>query len=293
LAKQTSPARGAIRYDARRMRGANKSFIDDPERFAARNVILSPKIQTYLTGKWINEGVDNATIQTRLPGVYDFDLLPYEAENFFDGTNKRVKAYLLSLIEMRPLATVKSSLADSIKDSRSLSDLKTAFTVKNRSLDMSKHKVTAKTTRIRAFYVPWDNNRTWTMQLDDSADFCFTPTLDGCSVVVGSGTNPTISHLNYQHVQNGQTVVDQGKIDREIFKTFGLGTRKALRKDDYSDDAQKRLGTNFYVTVIGIRDTTSNTWDFYYQRRLSSIATDKKGTSFVKNVLADRLVPIT
>jgi hypothetical protein len=111
--------------------------------------------------------------------------------------------------------------------------------------------------------------------------------------VIGSGVNPKIAHINYQRTAGTKTLVDQDRIDRTITREFGSdASTKALKKDDYSDDAQKEAGTNFHVTVVGIRDTIANTWDFYYQRRLSSIAQDKKGALYTQNILADRLVPI-
>src|ERR1051326_3533715 len=168
------------------MKGAHKSFLEAPERFLEHNLILSPKIQTYVSGKLKSQGLTPEQIEAQLPGIYEFDLLPYHQETFHDGNRKKVNTYLLSLLEMRPLATVAASKMDLISDARKFADLKSAFTTTKPVLDMSKHKVTSSTHAIRAFYVPWDNDRTWTLQLDNQADFCFTPTLDGCSFVIGS-----------------------------------------------------------------------------------------------------------
>lgn len=240
--------------------GANKKFIETGPKFLRRNVVLSPNPQSYLIGK---AGAQNiAASNVSLIGIYDFDLRKDPGSVYRDTAGKRVDVYKLYLMEQR----VAHNLAAPKDKSRS----------------------------IRAFYLPWDNGRGWTVQLDDRADFMFTPTLDGCSVVAESGQNPRVSHINFQN--HTGTRIDPNAIDNHIAAVYGVGAKPGLRtleKDDYSSDAEKAAGKQFTVTVVGFRDRVANTWNFYYQRQISRVVPDPSGIgSLVQNILQDRQVPI-
>jgi hypothetical protein len=241
--------------------GANKEFIEQRERFLKKNVILSPNIQSYIVFKATGAKIPPKFVE--MVGVYDFDLRKDPTMDVRDHGGKKQDVYKLYLLEQRAVHNVGV--------------------------------VTKNTNAIRAFYLPWDNGRSWTVSLDDRADFLFTPTLDGCSIVAESGANPRVSHLNFQNA--AKTRVDPAAIDAEIAAIYGIGAKPTLRKlekDDYSDDAEKQRGINPTVTVMGFRDRVTNTWDFCYQRQLSNTAPNPKGPgSIVQRVLADRLVRIT
>lgn len=240
--------------------GANKSFIEQGPQFLSKHVIISPNPQAYLAAKATPYNIPADKIA--MAGIYAFDLQPYTGQRFFDTNGKKVPVYKLYLLEQRSTLTGKAP--------------------------------TSSTHAIRAFYLPWDNGRAWTVQLDARADFFFTPTLDGCSVVAESGPDPRVSHINLQNA--AQTQVDPQAIDREIARIYGVNakpTLRALEKDDYSDEQQKQQGTQFTVTVVGFRDKTTNTWDLYYQRQISRIVPNPTGVgSLVQYILQDRLVPI-
>jgi hypothetical protein len=241
--------------------GANKEFIEQRERFLKKNVILSPNIQSYMATKAM--AVKIPLDRVEMVGVYDFDLRKDPAMDIRDHSGKKQDVYKLYLLEQRAVHNVGV--------------------------------VTKNTNAIRAFYLPWDNGRSWTVSLSDRADFLFTPTLDGCSIVAESGVNPRVSHLNFQNA--AKTRVDPAAIDANIAAIYGIGAKPNLRKlekGDYSDDAEKERGINPTVTVIGFRDRVSNTWSFYYQRQLSKTVRNSDDTgSIVQKILEDRLMPIT
>jgi hypothetical protein len=241
--------------------GANKEFIEQRERFLNKNVILSPNIQSYMATKAMSAKVPLSRVE--MVGVYDFDLRKDPALDIRDHSGKKQDVYILYLLEQRAAHNVGV--------------------------------VTKDTNAIRAFYLPWDNGRSWTVSLSDRADFIFTPTLDGCSIVAESGTNPRVSHLNFQNA--AKTRVDPVAIDADIARIYGIGAKPGLRKlekDNYSDDAEKERGINPTVTVIGFRNRVTNTWDFYYQRQLSNTLPNPSGRgSIVQNILENRLVRIT
>lgn len=240
--------------------GANKDFIEQREGFLKKNVILSPNIQSYMATKAMTAKIPLDRVE--MVGVYDFDLRKDPAMDVRDHKGKKQDVYKLYLLEQRAVHNVGV--------------------------------VTKNTNAIRAFYLPWDNGRSWTVTLSDRADFIFTPTLDGCSIVAESGANPRVSHLNFQNA--AKTRVDPAVIDTNIAAIYGIGAKPRLRKlekGDYSDDAEKERGINPTVTVIGFRDRVTNTWDFYYQRQLSNTVPNPSGRgSIVQNILEDRLVRI-
>lgn len=240
--------------------GANKKFLELRERFLEQNVIVLANPQSLM-------GTAVAAVVGK-PDVYDFDLQESADAKFVDAHGAKVKTYRLQLMAAR------KGLKGGV-----LVDPKTS----------------AKTRHIEAYYLPWDNNRHYETQLGDDADFMFTPTLDGCSFVVGSGASPKVSHLNYQGA-NGR--IDQARMDANIAKAFadaGDQDLTTLKLDDYSPNshAEKMAGKTTELTVVGFRDPVGGTWRFYYQKRQREVVPGKPGKGVgVREMLADRLVPI-
>jgi hypothetical protein len=137
---------------------------------------------------------------------------------------------------------------------------------------------------IRAYYLPFQANRAFHHRLVDDVDFCFTPTLNGCTFVVGGGATPLISHYNYVDDPTSQNpTVDQGKIDRHIQARHHGGVT-ALRRGDY------KVGPalDYKVTIFGIRD--NGAWHFYYQRRAEDLQfVPGKGSSLVTIAVNQRV----
>lgn len=129
---------------------------------------------------------------------------------------------------------------------------------------------------ISAYYLPFQPNRAFHHTLTDDVDFCFTPTLNGCTFVVGGGATPLISHYNYVDDPTSMNpTVDQGKIDRHILARHGGGAT-VLRRADYKVGA----AIDYKVTIVGIR--TGGAWNFYYQRRAEDLQfVPGKGSSLV------------
>ena len=130
------------------------------------------------------------------------------------------------------------------------------------------------------------------MQLGTAADFFFTPTMDGCSLAISSGVNPTVTHGNYK-MKLDDTRADEARTLRKIdghHAALHTDRAKTLAKDTYAmPGAQKTLGFNFLVTVVGFRDPVTGVWDFFYQRRKTSSLGAGGGT---KVIMQDRMVPL-
>ena len=244
--------------------GANKKFIAQREQFLVQNMIVIRNPQQYLTVKKVDLKDPDA------PLILDFDLVHDPSIKYVDSHGVKIKAYVLALMDIRKGYT----LAD---------DADGVLTAARNDPGIKK-----RTHAITAYYLPWDNNRHYETKLGNAADYMFTPTLDGCSFVIGSGTSPRVSHLNYQ---NREGRVDQPRIKEKIRKVFGDEGKKPtkLTLADYSPNshAEKLAGKTTMLTVAGFRDTASNTWSFYYQKR-----TQEMTALGIQEILTDRLVPI-
>jgi hypothetical protein len=116
-----------------------------------------------------------------------------------------------------------------------------------------------------AYYLPYIQNRTKEMTIDNKARLFLTDTLDGCTFAYNGGGTAKVAHLNYTlgHVEGEK--IDQGEIDQEVNRLFPTGAT-TLKKADY------QTATAGNVTVIGVlRDTGA--WEFIAQKR------DYKGVS--------------
>jgi hypothetical protein len=239
--------------------GANKKFLEQREQFLTQNLIVIQNPQQYLSQK--------ADLTDLKPLVFDLEHDPNS--KFLDKNGVPVKTYLLRLMEIRKGYTFADN-DEGIMTSQA-----------------NKPRIGKYTHGILAYYLPWDNNRYYEAQLEDDADFMFTPTLDGCSFVIGSGKSPKVAHLNFQ---TNEGRVDQEKMNREIAKKFAEDQPTTLKLADYSPNSheEKLKGKTTNLTVVGFRDRGTKTWSFYYQKRVQKYT--KQLT--IKQILTDRLVPI-
>jgi hypothetical protein len=183
-------------------------------------------------------------------GIYDFDLTPDKTAGIVDTAGRKVKACILTPMVARGKA------------------------------------VSGSTNAIQAYYLPYQPNMSFHHRLVDDVDYCFTPTLNGCTFVVGSGDTPLISHYNFVDDPNAvNPTVDQAKIDRHIGRRYHAPVT-TLKRADYKTGP----ALDYKVTIIGIREGGS--WSFYYQRRAEDLQyVPGKGSSLV-SIAADLCVQI-
>jgi hypothetical protein len=111
---------------------------------------------------------------------------------------------------------------------------------------------------IRAYWLPYAANAYCETTLGNQADFMFTVTLTGCTIGVGSGQTPKVSHINYQ--VNG--LIDSQRIFREYNQNyrFDMGS-VAVNQADYWIPG----GGWQAHTVVGMR--RNGDWKFYLNSR--------------------------
>jgi hypothetical protein len=270
--------------------GANSKFIERKEEFLRNNVIDvqvsdgelmivatghvdATKATLATTGRVQGSGqAVGVAAKDKTAGVFDFDLFKTgeTAEVVENGRTSRVPRYLLKAWGTK--ARDKKQVGQTVQ-----------------------YKTPTFAHPIRAYWVPWSANSSWSVQLGNAADFFFTATMDGCSLAISSGAAPVVTHGNYRSVVNP----DRASALRTIAEmashhTTNLNTdvAKILSKDQYAATHQQKLqGINNLVTVVGFRDTIHNTWSFYWQRRKVILGDRHQGTH-TRMVLQDRLVPL-
>jgi hypothetical protein len=270
--------------------GANKKFKDLKEIFLRANLIdvmvsdtaliqvaegnkSAKRVAAASTGRLANQGeAVNYSAKGRAAGIYQFDL---------QKSARTAQAKVNTVLVDMPLYELKAygSRQGQFKDKTG------GTTVYMTSKDSHP---------ISAFWLPWSENSSWSVQLGPQADYFFTATMDGCSLAISSGATPVVTHANYKCKINPNVTVE-GRTLRKIGKqhqTLGVDVDRELRRDTYTASAAKKLaGTNFQVTVIGFRDTKANDWSFYWQRRKIVLGDFQKGTP-TQIILKDRAVPI-
>jgi hypothetical protein len=273
--------------------GANKLFLKQPEQFLKANLIaINVSDQELLkvaarnadpakaviapTGRLANQGLAAAVPATlKAAGIYDFDLIksPTTAEVVVNGVATQIPMYKLE------------AWGRKTRDQKLL---------RPGDLQSVQYKKPWFAHPIRAFWLPWSSDSSWSAQLGPQADFFFTPTMDGCSLAISSGAAPVVTHSNYKSTQNAN-VASEGLTKYRIQQqhaALGVDVQRALLKGQYAASAnQKTRGINQLVTVVGIRNTTANTWTFYWQRRKVILGDPARGTHN-RTLLMDRLVPI-
>jgi hypothetical protein len=213
--------------------GANKTFMNTKQQFMLRNTIIV-NINPFNANRVKSDEPKKMTMDA---AVYEFDLELSTTRTSEDTSGKRVPVYELKEF-YRP-------------------ELKTGNFL---------HKPGKYSHAIRAYFCPWAPGVTWSVNLGTAADYFITPTMDGCSLAVTSGTNPMVTHANYKSTTPGKEgIASQSRTLQAIRDEQGDDTRFLLKKKDYVDTAKKEEGTNSEVTVLGFRENGS--WSFYWQRR--------------------------
>jgi hypothetical protein len=133
------------------------------------------------------------------------------------------------------------------------------------------HEVAA----LRAYYLPWQSNNSYSMTLGAQADFFFTAPMNGCAFfVTGDRQTPTVYHSNYyldpdQHALTNEVRYQRRRAFYAGFQRMIVGTAgtTALLPDFY-------LSLNGVISTVtsafGFRDRNSGEWSFYYHVVLGS-----------------------
>ena len=111
-----------------------------------------------------------------------------------------------------------------------------------------------------AFYLPWQPDDHFVIDLDNQADHLFTPGLTGCTFAAIGGAAPKVGHFNY--LRPGTDTVSRSRTRAHVTAEFGAGRPDAyLKKSMYptpGDSAQR------YVYIVGFR-TGGRHWRFLAQ----------------------------
>lgn len=211
--------------------GANKRFKKDPEGFLRDNVIL------------IKEGGMPA-----VAGAYLMNLrtAPFDQVNAEDGRSLQV--FIPYLAQKNP--------HNQQADAKALAKNNTDTTIGRMKLDGKSKSFFSN--QFQAFYIPWGPNATHVVNLDDRAEFLFTPGLTGCSFAASGGAKPRAGHFNYQ---KGATDVVSPKATKKAVRTeFGGKVGVSTKRADYiqADGELQR-----YLFIVGWRDGMR--WRFFRQ----------------------------
>jgi hypothetical protein len=238
--------------------GANKRFIAEKEQFLKANLIEvavsdnelinvaqgnvnASKALAMNTGRIANQGQAIVTpTHVKAAGVYDFDLIKdaHKAEIDLNGRRTQIPIYKLK-----------------------------AWGTKDRDRKIVapgvvQYKKPTYAHTLSAFWLPWSSGSSWSVQLGPQADYFFTATMDGCSLAISSGPTPIVTHSNYKSTQN-PNVASEGLTRYRIqqqHQAHGADVQRSLMKSQYvASPNQKTRGINYMVTVIGFRNSVSNT----------------------------------
>ncbi len=127
---------------------------------------------------------------------------------------------------------------------------------------------------IKAHYLPWQPNGINTLVLNDEARMFFTPSLTGCTLVIESGRNPRVSHVNFVYPRNQLTeaaniheTIQQPAINWEIANTYGVeavqGRNPAVKIFSKAEYGETAMGQ--FVVAVG-KKTSWHGWRFWYQK---------------------------
>lgn len=114
--------------------------------------------------------------------------------------------------------------------------------------------------QFKAFYLPWQPDNHFLIDLDGQADYLFTPGLTGCTFAAVGGNVQKVGHFNY--LKPNTDTVSPKRTRAEVTKVFGPGRPDAyLKKSMYltPEDSLQR-----YVFIVGFR-TAGQNWRFLAQ----------------------------
>jgi hypothetical protein len=113
------------------------------------------------------------------------------------------------------------------------------------------------------YWLPYQNNKVYHLQLGHAARFMFTPTMDGCSFSYGGqdpGRSPLVAHAN---MQNKQMEIDQVAIEDQLDALYNADYM-IMKKDRYTGSKHFNVGSGHVrSTTFGISDGTN--WRFWAQ----------------------------
>lgn len=112
---------------------------------------------------------------------------------------------------------------------------------------------------IQAYWLPYEANKYCETTLGNAADYMFTATLTGCTIAVGSGSTPKVSHINHQ----ANAVIDHPSILLKYNKHYMHdASARAIHQNDYW---LHTAGDNEAHTIVGVR--RNQEWKFYLNSR--------------------------
>jgi len=117
---------------------------------------------------------------------------------------------------------------------------------------------------LNAYWCPYDPGTMHAITVDNGADFMFTTNMDGCSFGVGCqavGGARRVAHINLAGMPNSHNVQNA---------TLGLQqlNRHLVNPDTYMQSplAPGAIYGEIKLTTIGIRNTGTGHWSFWYQQ---------------------------
>jgi hypothetical protein len=131
--------------------------------------------------------------------------------------------------------------------------------------------------KFRAFFLPWQPDKHFVLDLDDSASYLFTPGLTGCTFAAIGGAAPQVGHFNY--LRPGTDKVSKTRTRQAVTNVFGAGRPDAyLKKSMYATPtgvAQR------YAFIVGWRRGAG--WRFVAQfLDYVGASTTTKGRRFLR-----------
>ena len=111
---------------------------------------------------------------------------------------------------------------------------------------------------IHAYWLPYEANKYCETTLGNAADYMFTATLTGCTIGVGSGHTPKVSHINHQ----ANAGMDHPSILKKYNKHY---MHDVLARPIHQNDYWLQAPGYEAHTIVGIRRNQG--WKFYLNSR--------------------------
>jgi hypothetical protein len=128
-----------------------------------------------------------------------------------------------------------------------------------------------------AYWLPYNGNRMYHLELRNQAKFMFTPRMDGCTFAVSDisetrrgfsvfSRKKNFTHVSHVNMQDNSGTIDQPLMNFMVRQVHQTSNVKTLKKSDYIDPVESDVmqrETAYKVTTFGVRK--SGKWKFYYQ----------------------------